>query len=463
MKNFSSYKNQIVKDEFYFKISDQIANFDQLQIGDKILVTVSGGVDSVALILIMDTLQKFELNIAHVNHNLRNESSQDELFVKKIASDLQIPFFVAHLNPSEIGRNMGVEKWARNERYKFFDQTLKKISGDWVMTAHHANDQIETTLMNISRKTGMLGLRGIAKSRNKILRPLIENAKIEILDFAKRIDFTYQYDKSNDDVSMLRNFIRHKIINPWENKQPFLIKNFSSSSTYFKDWTVGFDYLIKTFIMGEINQSKNKFEIPIHIIEEMPLIIKIRLIQLLVNSNEDLWSQHHFNMLRKFLKKSKTGDMHLLHNGWTLLYDRISIKGFMSIENFSTKKFHIRLNEPLHFQNYKYDIRLCNKRTMYNSKKNKEFVDWHKIKNCKLEVRNWSFGDIFQPLGMSGNQKISDFLTNKKIDRISKKRQTVLTANNIIFWLCGERIADWVKITNETRKMAVITRTFIDQ
>ena len=155
--------------------------------------------------------------------------------------------------------------------------------------------------------------------------------------------------------------------------------------------------------------------------------------------------------------------MHLLHNGWTLLYDRISIKGFKSIENFSTKKFHIRLNEPLHFQNYKYDIRLCNKRTMYNSKKNKEFVDWHKIKNCKLEVRNWSSGDIFQPLGMSGNQKISDFLINKKIDRVSKKRQTVLTANNIIFWLCGERIADWVKITKETRKMAVITRTFVDQ
>jgi len=331
------------------------------------------------------------------------------------------------------------------------------------MTAHHANDQIETTLMNISRKTGMLGLRGIAKSKNKILRPLIENAKIEILDFAKRIDFTYQYDKSNDDVSMLRNFIRHKIINPWENKQPFLIKNFNRSSTYFKDWTVGFDYLIKTFIMDQINQSKNKFEIPIHIIEEMPQIIKIRLIQLLVNSNEDLWSHHHFNMLRKFLNKSMTGDMHLLHNGWTLLYDRISIKGFKSIENFSTKKFHIRLNEPLHFQNYKYDIRLCNKRTMYNSKKNKEFVDWHKIKNCKLEVRNWCPGDNFQPLGMTGNQKISDFLINKKIDRISKKRQTVLTANNIIFWLCGERIADWVKITKETRKMAVITRTFVDQ
>ena len=134
-----------------------------MQIGDKILVAVSGGVDSVALILIMDTLQKFELNIAHVNHNLRNESSQDELFVKKIASDLQIPFFVAHLNPHEIGRNMSVEQWARNERYKFFDQTLKKISGDWVMTAHHANDQIETILMNISRKLVCLVLEELLK------------------------------------------------------------------------------------------------------------------------------------------------------------------------------------------------------------------------------------------------------------------------------------------------------------
>ena len=463
MKNFSAFKNLVVKDEFFLKICNQITDFNQLKIGDKILVAVSGGVDSVALALLMDTLQKFKLNIVHVNHNLRYESSQEELFVKKLASDLKIPFFVSHLNPDEIGKNMGVEQWSRYERYRFFEHTLKKISGDWVMTAHHANDQIETTLMNISRKTGMLGLRGIAKSRNKILRPLLENPKSEILDFAKRIGFTYHSDKSNDDVSIPRNFIRHKIISSWEKKQPFLIKNFTSSSTYFKDWTDGFDYLIKTFIVNEINLTKNKFEIPILIIKEMPQIVKIRLIQLLVNSSTDLWSQHHFNMLGKFFKKSKTGNMHPLHNGWTLLYDRNSIKGFRSMEISSMQNFQIRLNEPFHFQKYKYDIKICNETTIKNSKKNKEFVDWHKLKNCKLEVRNWSHGDTFQPLGMSGNQKISDFLINRKIDRISKKTQTVLTANNVIFWLCGERIADWVKITKETREMAVISRTFVNQ
>ena len=463
MKNFSDYDNLVSKDKFFLKISDQMTDFRQMQIGDKILVAVSGGVDSVALVLLMNTLQKFKLNIAHVNHNLRYESNKEELFVKKIASDLKIPFFVAHLNPDEIGGNMSVEQWSRNERYKFFENTLKKISGDWVMTGHHANDQVETILMNISRKTGMVGLRGIAKSRDKILRPFLENAKTEILDFAKRIGFTYHNDKSNDDIRIPRNFIRHKIIRSWEKNQPSLIKNFIGSSTYFKDSIDGFDYLIKAFIIDEINQSRNNFEIPVSIIKRMPQIIKIKLMQLLVNSSKDLWSQHHFNMLGNFFKKSKTGNMHLLHNGWTLLYDRNSIKGIKSIERSSKQNFHIRLNKPFYFQKYKYDIKLCNQPTLKNSKKNKEFVDWHKLKNCKIKVRNWSPGDTFQPLGMSGTQKISDFLINKKIDRISKKTQTVLTANNVIFWLCGERIADWVKITKETQEIAVISRTFDDQ
>ena len=108
MKNFSTYKNLVVKDEFFSKICNQITEFNQLKIGDKILVAVSGGVDSVALAILMDALQKFKLNIVHVNHNLRYESSQEELFVKKLASDLKIPFFVSHFNLDEIGKNIGV-------------------------------------------------------------------------------------------------------------------------------------------------------------------------------------------------------------------------------------------------------------------------------------------------------------------------------------------------------------------
>jgi len=453
----------ISDDKLFVKFTNALKKFREVHTGDKILVAVSGGLDSVTMLLLLSALKKFKLVIAHINHNIRSESNAEKIYVERLAKKLKIPFYFKKLNPQKINKNESIEQWCRYERYDFFHSVLNQISGKWIMTGHHANDQIETILMNMARQSGMVGLQGIAKSRRKILRPLIEFSRFEIEEFSKRIDFKYYTDSSNYNTSIPRNFIRHKVIAPWEKQQPHLVNGFIKSSRYFKQWTDGFDFLIKKFIISEITHSKNKFKIPISVIESVSMMIKIRLVQLLVDSEKDLWSKHHIKMLDQFFSKESSGNFHLLHNGWKLLYDRNSIIGTKKADYKFEKNEKLKLNHPSYFLDHRYDIALSNQYIFNDANKKIELVDWVKLKDCRLEVRTWKKGDTFQPLGMNGHQKVSDFLINQKIDRISKESQTVITADNVIFWVCGRRLANWVRVTENTRQTAVLSMDYVNR
>jgi tRNA(Ile)-lysidine synthase len=125
----------------------------------------------------------------------------------------------------------------------------------------------------------------------------------------------------------------------------------------------------------------------------------------------------------------------------------------------TTKNVRMELlpNIPVEFNHYRYEL-LFDNQSELESNQNQEWVDWSLLKNQKLEIRSWTDGDSFQPLGMDGHQKISDFLINEKVDRFSKESQVVMTANNEIIWVCGRRLADWVKLTKNTKETATLNR-----
>ena len=127
-----------------------------------------------------------------------------------------------------------------------------------------------------------------------------------------------------------------------------------------------------------------------------------------------------------------------------------------------TKKTPVELlpDHPVDFNQYRYELVLAKKSNL-DSAQNREQVDWSLLKDHKLEIRSWADGDSFQPLGMAGHQKISDFLINEKVDRFAKESQAVLTANGDIVWVCGRRIADWVKLTDKTKETAILNRSQI--
>ena len=187
-------------------------------------------------------------------------------------------------------------------------------------------------------------------------------------------------------------------------------------------------------------------------------MVKIRLIQLLIDNENQLWSKHQIKMLNQFIDKSSTGTIHELHNGFRILNNR----GNLIINRPYKDKMHsveLYPNIPTSYLNFKYELIVQDQ--IKDFSKNSESVDWSKLKNKKLELRVWKEGDSFQPLGMRGHQKISDFLINQKVDRISKESQSVLTADGKIVWVCGKRISNYIRLTDKTSETATLTWDYL--
>ena len=310
--------------------------------------------------------------------------------------------------------------------------------------------------MNLERQTGVSGLRGIAKERENILRPMLAFSKIEIIEFSKRIGYKYYEDLSNADISIPRNFLRHKVLKKWEEQVPNIISSISSSINHFNEWKIALDYMVKTHLQNAVIHNKNNIIIPMDIIHPLPKIVRIRLIQLLIDNESELWSKHQIKMLDQFMDKNETGKIHILHNGFRLLHDRDTLIINKGPYKDTLDSVELYPNIPLFYKNYKYELTVQAPNTDHIN--NSESVDWLKLKNKKLELRIWKEGDSFQPLGMKGHQKISDFLINHKVDRISKESQSVLTANGKIVWVCGKRISDCIRLTEQTSQTAILTR-----
>ena len=234
-----------------------------------------------------------------------------------------------------------------------------------------------------------------------------------------------------------------------------------SSVNHFSEWKDALDYFILGTLIPKIHQSVNRFDIPIKMVQGLPNMVKVRLVQLLIEvTYHERWSKHQIELLKSFFKKEEVGNQHILLNGWKLLRDRKSIIGKETAHQ--SPKYPVKLvpGHPVDFNDYRYEL-VLSRQEKSDTTENQEQVDWTLLKDRRLEIRAWTDGDFFQPLGMEGHQKISDFLINEKVDQFTKESQAVLTANGEIIWVCGKRIADWVKLTPHTQETAVLNRTFL--
>lgn len=202
------------------KVIDTIEKYKLIQNGDRIVVGVSGGPDSICLINILYEIQKeknitFELYVCHINHMIREEASSDEEFVKNYCKSKQIPFFAKHVKVEELAKDLkiGTEEAGRKVRYDFFGEILEKVNANKIATAHTKNDNAETVLMNIIRGSGTSGLKGITPLReNKYIKPLIEISRVEIEKYCKENKLNPRYDKTNNENIYTRNKIRNILI-----------------------------------------------------------------------------------------------------------------------------------------------------------------------------------------------------------------------------------------------------------
>ena len=269
------------------KVLDTIKKYNLIEDGDKLVLAVSGGPDSMSMLNILNELKNdkvinFEISVAHVNHMIREEAKEDEEYVKEYCSQKNIHFYSKSIDVQKLANNnkVGTEEAGRYARYEFFDEILKITESNKVVVAHNKNDKAETIIMNIMRGSGIIGLKGIEPKKGKYIRPLIECERFEIEDYCKKEKLNPKIDKTNFENVYTRNKIRNIVI-PYVKKEfnPNIIETLNRLSELVVDEE---NYIIKQVerIYKEILISENEKEIIIDLksFNKQEKVIKSRII-----------------------------------------------------------------------------------------------------------------------------------------------------------------------------------------
>lgn len=415
---------------------------------NRLLLAFSGGVDSVALAsLLKEGGYNFEL--AHCNFKLRDtESDGDEKFCKDFAKKNKLKIHTKQFNTKQFVKDSGqsVQMAARELRYNWFLELAKTYRYDAILTAHHANDNIETLLINLTRGTGLNGLKGIANKQNLIIRPLLFATKDGILNYAKKNKLKYRDDSSNDEVKYKRNYLRLEVIPNLKKLNPALENTFTNNIRLFNQSAK----VVKQFVEDKKQQ----------LVEESEEALKINLNGLLAEDSAELllfeWlTDKGFNASQteqiltsinnKLPGKLFFSETHkaLIDRDFIFIEpkgDELPAKEILIQDILDFKKTPIRINAEIN----------TSKRII--TRKNIAQIDLSKL-IFPMKIRKWKAGDKFKPLGMNGFKKLSDFLTNQKLNRFEKENVWVLLNKDEIVWIIGHRMDDRYKIQSTTKKV----------
>ena len=445
--------------EEQFKNNTEIQNL--IPAGSHLVIAISGGMDSVVLThVLLNILDQFnyQLTLAHVNHGLRENADGDMKFVQHLSQKWNLPCEIIRLDPQTKNSNESVESWARKHRYEALEKIRMKTKGNFILTAHHKTDQAETILMRLAQGSGGKGLRGIHPKAGLVRRPLLFFTKQKLVDYAQQHTLTFVEDETNSDISIPRNFIRHNILAPWVRQNNHVEKGIIRTSSHITELVDATTFTVDYFYKKLVNFNSEEERILLkNKMKHLPVYIQLELLKKCMDLGIVQWRQHNWNSLKSFLENSKTGDVFSSDSGWHILNNR--------------KEWIVFKNKTITNEIYKIipdGNTLCGKHVfnwewvstsseVINEDQNSEFIDGGMLQNKILFLRHWKKGDRFQPLGMRGWKKVSDFLIDEKVNLHKKNRQMVLTSGENIVWVCGHRISDWVKVTPNTTKYAKIS------
>ncbi len=405
----------------------------KIKINSKFLIGVSGGSDSMAL---LDIGLKAGLNIsvAHVNYQLRNEESERESFiVKKYCLENKLNFFYKE---AEIDLLKNLQNEAREIRYQFFNDLVEENKLDYILTAHHQNDNHETFLLNALKGNGIGSLKGIPEKNGIILRPLLQFTKIQLLMHVQENKIKYGTDSSNLSSKYDRNFIRNEVLQSLSNKFPKYEQGLTNSINFLRE-----DYSLLNKLVDEIIQ---------------PLLVESK-DHALINLKSHVPKQAWYHFFKKFGFNYSQINNWLESNSQTGKFIESSTHRISKDRDYWTlsikttykrndKIFYINKNEAIE-EPFKLTSHLCETLSLEKSNNTVEFFNFSKL-NFPLKLRKWKSGDKIRPLGMKGNKKVSDILIDHKVSILEKENIYVLESNNDIVWVIGILINELYKVDN---------------
>lgn len=435
------------------KLKDNLAKIPNIN-EVKFLLSISGGIDSMVLLY---AFKKLNLNfgVAHCNFQLRGEESDlDEELVKNSCND--IPF---HLNKIDLRtyketHNASTQMAARETRYSWFNKLANEFNYDYIVTAHHLNDQIETFFLNLARGTGIEGLTGINEFNGKIYRPMLTISRTDIELFVKQNKITYREDESNSSLTYKRNKIRHQLIPLLKELNPSFEETMLNNINILEATNSIYKNNVDSVLSSGIIKTKGED-------------FFVSIAKLLENKNVQ---QYLFEYLRRFNFNSTQ-----VASIYTIIKDDfVSGKIFeSSTHKLLIDRDYLIVSPPINETNIFLEIKKENKivtnpiklsfdnvpneNIKINPNKKIAYLDYDKL-SYPLKLRKWKQGDYFYPLGMNNKKKLSDFFIDNKLSILEKETTYVLTSNkDEIIWVVGQRISEHHKITSETKNILVIT------
>lgn len=415
---------------FIRKVSQFIEEKHLFGFSDKVLVALSGGADSVALLRVLLRLG-YACEAAHCNFHLRGEESvRDERFVRALAERLGVPLHVIHFdtNTYAASHNVSVEMAARELRYDWFAKLRQECGAKVVAVAHHRDDSVETFLLNLVRGTGINGLQGIRPVNGDVVRPLLCVSRVEILDYLSSLGQDYVTDSTNLQDEFVRNKLRLNVIPMLETINPSVSDTIAETARRLSDVAQVYQEAIQAAKQRVMPDGKT-IDIPALCREPGAQNLLFELLYPLgFNAAQvnDVFRALHGESGRMFYSRE-----------WVLLIDRNRLIRRPSGEV-----------EP--------QPELCLERMEVNPPfsvphNNKEaYVDAEKVQG-ELTLRKWQSGDKFIPFGMKGFKSVRNYLRDKKFSRFEKERQWVVCDGDRIVWLVNERLDNRFRVTSETR------------
>lgn len=411
----------------------------------RFFIAVSGGIDSMVLVDLFQKLE-YDFSILHCNFQLRGDESEAETqFLRDFCKANQIHYILRYFDTEQYAKEqkLSTQLAARELRYNWFQEKLNKNNYQYLLTAHHADDNLETFIINLSRGTGLEGLTGIPAQNDYIIRPLLPFSRDEILAYAEENNLIWKEDSSNASDKYLRNKIRHQIVPILKELNPTFLANFQKTQEFLNE--------SQTFIEDEVNLKYNDVVQE----EENKKIISIGKLLELQN-----WKTHLYQWLKPYgfsawndiyeLVKSSSGKQ-IFSDDYILLKDRKTLilhKNGNTSEVYYFTKEEISLKVPLKITKSKVD-------NISNPTKHVIFVDEDKL-TFPLVIRKWNAGDVFHPRGMQGKKKLSKFYKDEKYSLLDKENQWLICSNNEIVWVIGKRADERFKATETTHNIIKI-------
>lgn len=421
----------------------------------KLLIAISGGIDSVVLTHLIVTLSGVEVSLAHCNFKLRDkESDLDESFIKELAKNLDLKLHTVSFNTDEYAseHKLSIQMAARELRYDWFAEILKENDLDYVLTAHQKDDVLETFLINFTRGTGLEGLTGIPAINGQIIRPLLTFTRDEVNKYAIENNIEWREDKSNASTKYFRNKIRHQVVPILKELNPSLMQSFDKTLENLK----GSQQIV--------NEKISDFKKDTLILNADIQQFNIDAIKKISNSKAylfELLKEYHFTEWNDVvdLLDAQSGKQ-ILSKTHRLVKDRTHLLLSTRQKKKGVQKEFVINEDDIVFQNDSLEFKIETQNETFktqNSNSQIALID-NSLLKFPLIVRKWKKGDYFYPIGMQGKKKLSKFFKDEKYSIIEKENIWVLcNTNNEIIWIVGKRLDNRFKITENTTKTLKIT------